>query len=109
MPVFNLQSIRPVSRNTSGRIASLEIVSGAGVFSIPAIKFRKIAGYGVIRSTDFEVTAVDDDFVFIGVGFGHGVGLCQWGAKQRAEDGSSYREILSYYYPGTRLEKYYAD
>lgn len=109
VPVFNLQRIRPVSRNTSGRIASLEIVSGAGVFSIPATKFRKIAGYGVIRSTDFEVTAVDDDFVFIGVGFGHGVGLCQWGAKQRAEDGSGYREILSYYYPGTRLEKYYAD
>ncbi|NMC74533.1 MAG: SpoIID/LytB domain-containing protein [Geobacteraceae bacterium] len=109
VPVFKLRSIRPVSRNTSGRITSLEILSEAGVSTIPAIQFRKIAGYGVIRSTDFEVSTVDDDFVFIGVGFGHGVGLCQWGAKQRAEDGFSYRDILSYYYPGTRLEKYYAD
>jgi stage II sporulation protein D len=108
-PVSELRSVRPTSRNPSGRIVSLEFVSGAGTFAVPAVQFRKLAGYGVIRSTDFEVTLVDDDFVFIGVGHGHGVGLCQWGAKQRAEDGFSYREILSSYYPGTLLEKYYAD
>jgi stage II sporulation protein D len=39
------------------------------------------------------------------MGFGHGVGLCQWGAKQRALNGFDYTEILSYYYPGTKLEK----
>ena len=41
--------------------------------------------------------------MFLGKGYGHGVGLCQWGAKQRADDGFTYREILSYYYPGTKL------
>jgi stage II sporulation protein D len=47
--------------------------------------------------------------VFSGVGYGHGVGLCQWGAKQRSEDGFDYREILSYYYPGAKLEKIDSD
>lgn len=108
-PVSGIRSVRAVSRNRSGRIESLEFVSGNGTIVIPAVRFRKIAGYGVVRSTDFEVTSVDDDFVFIGVGYGHGVGLCQWGAKQRAEDGFGYQEILSYYYPGTRVEKYYSD
>jgi stage II sporulation protein D len=108
-PVSDLRRVRPTSRNPTGRIVSLEFVSGRGTFVVPAVQFRKMAGYGVIRSTDFEVTLVDDDFIFIGVGHGHGVGLCQWGAKQRAENGFSYREILSYYYPGTRLEKYYTD
>jgi stage II sporulation protein D len=108
-PVSDLRSVRPTSRNPSGRIVSLKFVSGTGTFIVPAVQFRRMAGYGVIRSTDFEVTLVDDDFVFIGVGHGHGVGLCQWGAKQRAEDGFSYREILSSYYPGTRLDKYYAE
>jgi stage II sporulation protein D len=41
--------------------------------------------------------------VFNGFGAGHGVGLCQWGAKEMAELGYSFGTILSYYYPGTDL------
>jgi len=105
-----LRDIRPKSRNRSGRIELLELVSGDGTTStIPAVAFRKLAGYGIIRSTAFEVKNIDDDFVFIGLGYGHGVGLCQWGAKKRAEDGFSCTEILSYYYPGTRVVKYYTE
>jgi len=107
--VTGLQRIQAKSRYPSGRIADLEIFSANGTVSIPAVAFRKTLGYGVIRSTDFEVKLVDNDFVFVGTGYGHGVGLCQWGAKQRAEEGFSYREILSYYYPGTRVVNYYTE
>ncbi len=41
--------------------------------------------------------------VIRGRGFGHGVGLSQWGAEERARAGQSYRQILSFYYPGSRL------
>ena len=107
--VTDLQRIQVKSRYPSGRIEYLEVVSANGTVTIPAVAFRKIVGYGVIRSTNFEVKLVDNDFVFVGTGYGHGVGLCQWGAKQRAEDGFSYREILSYYYPGTRVVNYYTE
>jgi stage II sporulation protein D len=105
--VAGLEQIRVKSRYPSGRIEYLELVSADKIVTIPAVAFRKSIGYGVIRSTDFEVKLIDDAFVFIGLGYGHGVGLCQWGAKQRAEQGFSYREILSYYYPGTRVVTYY--
>jgi stage II sporulation protein D len=107
--VGGLRDVRPRSRNRSGRIGVLELVSADGTTTIPAVTFRKLVGYGIIRSTAFEVKNLDDDFVFIGLGYGHGVGLCQWGSKKRAEDGFTFTEILSYYYPGTRVVKYYSE
>jgi len=101
--VRGIREIRPVNRYQSGRIADLEVLSESGSTVLPAVEFRKLAGYSVIRSTDFVVRTADDGFVFTGKGYGHGVGLCQWGAKMQAEEGFSYREILSYYYPGVGL------
>jgi stage II sporulation protein D len=43
------------------------------------------------------------DAVFSGRGNGHGVGMCQWGAKEMAEKGHDFKSILSHYYPGTSL------
>jgi len=107
--VRGLKQIRPLSRNRSGRIDSLELISAEGKTTIQAVTFRKLLGFGVIRSTGFEVKSMDEGFTFIGVGYGHGVGLCQWGAKMRAEEGFSYQEILSYYYPGTLLRKHFVE
>ena len=44
-------------------------------------------------------------FDFTGRGYGHGVGLCQWGARGQAEAGRSYRQILSHYFPGAAVER----
>ncbi len=48
--------------------------------------------------------AAGDDFVFTGRGWGHGVGMSQWGAWQAAREGVPFDEILAFYYPGTTLE-----
>ena len=42
-----------------------------------------------------------------GQGFGHGAGLCQWGAKALADQGRDYKAILAHYYPGTELQVLY--
>lgn len=107
--VRGIRAIKSVNRYQSGRIADLEVLSDLGSTFMPAVVFRKLVGYSVIRSTDFEIRTKDDDFVFTGNGYGHGVGLCQWGAKQQAEEGHSYREILSYYYPGVGLGRIVED
>lgn len=104
--ISGLREIVVNSRNRSGRVQSLSLIGSEGVVSIPAVAFRKLVGYGVIKSTKFEVKSVDGDFEFVGVGYGHGVGLCQWGAKQQAEEGFTYREILDHYYPGTEIMLY---
>jgi stage II sporulation protein D len=108
-PVPGLKEIKCGARNRSGRIKDISLVHGKGTSVVSAVNFRKAVGYTVIRSTNFEVKVVGEDVRFSGSGYGHGVGLCQWGAKQRAGDGFEYREILTYYYPGAKLEKIYGD
>lgn len=103
--ISGLRGVIPLSRYKSGRINDLSLIFDRGSLNIPAVVFRKVVGYGVIKSTNFDVRTSGENIVFSGVGYGHGVGLCQWGAKKRAEDGFNYREILEYYYPGTTLEK----
>jgi stage II sporulation protein D len=107
--VAGLLEIRTGKKNRSGRVTDLILISAKGRLTISAVNFRKIIGYTVIKSTNFEARIAGDDAVFTGIGYGHGVGLCQWGAKQRAGDGFDYREILSYYYPGTRLGRVYSE
>jgi len=103
--VTGLRGIAAGPRNPSGRVTTIRLATVKGIQEVPATAFRKAIGYTVIRSTNFEVTVVGDTARFIGNGYGHGVGLCQWGARNRAADGFSYREILAYYYPGTVVKK----
>ncbi|WP_169823133.1 SpoIID/LytB domain-containing protein [Anaerobacillus alkalilacustris] len=65
---------------------------------------RSIIGINLIRT--FLVDKVTDEGlsnIVSGRGFGHGVGMSQWGAKRMADNGSGYRDILQFYYPGTAL------
>jgi stage II sporulation protein D len=62
--------------------------------------FRRMIGYDTLRSTLFAVALDGDVAHFTGRGYGHGVGMCQWGAKGMAEQGYTARQILEYFYPG---------
>jgi stage II sporulation protein D len=64
---------------------------------------NRALGERALQSTLFSVSRQAGGFVFEGVGFGHGVGLCQRGAMARARRGESMREILGTYYPGARF------
>ena len=59
-----------------------------------------------LRSTDFSVTTTDSTITFTTNGFGHRVGMSQYGADAMAASGSSYSEILTHYYTGARLGRY---
>jgi stage II sporulation protein D len=82
-------------RDDSGRVA--EAVIGGAVFS--GVRLRELFS---LRSTAFTLE-YDGDFRFTVTGFGHGVGMSQYGAEVMAEEGADYREILAHYYPGTEL------
>ena len=103
LKVTGLSDIRPGIRNSRGRLKNVLLETSRGVVSMPATTFRMTVGSTIIKSTNFVVRVDGGTAFFSGAGYGHGVGLCQWGAKQRALDGFSYSEILSYYYPGTEL------
>ena len=91
---------------STGRVKTVDITHNKGVITVKATDLRKILGWRRLPSTNFVVTRDSNDFVFDGKGYGHGVGLCQWSALQMARDGKNYREILSYFYPGTKIQHY---
>ncbi len=101
-----LRTVSVLHRTPSGRVEFLR-VAGKGAITIPALTFRSAIGRHIgwdrMKSNWYDVSDAGDRLIFHGRGSGHGVGLCQVGAEVMGEEGHSYREILSFYYPGTRL------
>ncbi len=73
-----------------------------GGADISAQKLRELFG---LRSASFTVECTGESVTFYVTGYGHGVGMSQYGANVMAKNGSSYQDILAHYYPGTTLEK----
>jgi stage II sporulation protein D len=101
--IGQLKDIQILGRDASGRITDLRLVSLQEEVKISAKDFRNIIGPNLIRSANFTVEIADSDAVFEGVGWGHGVGLCQWGAYFMAKQGYNFEQILKYYYPDSEI------
>ena len=92
----------------SGRIHTLEITTNNGKFTAKADKIRWLFKRGgtILPSSFFRIHRNGDQWILKGKGFGHGVGLCQMGARAREQAGQSYIQNLTHYYPGITLEKF---
>ncbi len=104
------KSIEIVSRSESGRVQRLKLRGGtSGDTPMSASTFRfavdRELGWNKIRSDLYDVRNMGEQILFSGRGAGHGVGLCQAGAEEMAREGMNYREIVSFYYPGTQLSR----
>lgn len=104
----DVTGFRVSSRTDDGRAQQVRLALASGESrTITASQFRRVAnslgGAMTLRSFMFDATLDGDKAVFTGKGFGHGVGLSQWGARAQALEGRSYRQILGYYFPGTAL------
>lgn len=80
----------------SGRVASVEV----GGISVTGTRLRSLLG---LRSTSFTVEAGEDAVTFRVTGYGHGVGMSQYGANELAKQGKTCREILEWYYTGVEI------
>ena len=67
--------------------------------------FRLLFPPKTLKSLYFDARGAGDSIIFEGRGWGHGVGLCQWGARGMALKGSTWQEILKFYYKGISLER----
>lgn len=105
--IGEVKKIKTLGKTPSGRVSRVEIVGSRGKRVISATVLRTAVGYTKIFSTRFEVNEPEKGkFVFVGGGSGHGVGMCQWGARGMALAGKTYKEILEYYYPGIQIGKH---
>ncbi len=92
-------SITNIKRNASNRIDSITINNQ----EFTGIEVRKKLS---LRSTDFIIAKVNDTINITTKGYGHGVGMSQYGANSLANNNKSYQDILAYYYPNTKITNY---
>ncbi|WII71645.1 SpoIID/LytB domain-containing protein [Bdellovibrio sp. 22V] len=87
------------------RIKAVRIALNQGSEKIiSANNFRQMLGFQDLRSSLFEMKKIGETYLFEGRGFGHGVGLCQWGSRTLGQQGMSFTKILKHYYPLARLK-----
>jgi stage II sporulation protein D len=104
-----LQDVHVVARDASGRARSFELVADRGSTAVRGSTFRLAVGARTLRSllvTDVHKDPAGNAIVFAGGGLGHGVGLCQWGARGMALTGAAAAAILAVYFPGASVENY---
>lgn len=87
-----------IKRTSSNRVLSLEV--NGNMFK--GREFQKLLS---LRSNDFDVLEEDNSIIIKTRGFGHGVGLSQYGSNGLAKKNKTYIEILKYYYQGTEIKK----
>ena len=96
----DLAQIETLKKDRAGRAVTVRI--GRAQVSAPA--FRIAIGSTRLRSTKWQEASVEGGRItFRGGGYGHGVGLCQWGTKARAERGDAYATIVKHYFPKAEL------
>lgn len=94
-------------KDRSGRAASFKVTTDKGHKVVSATDMRKRFGTFEFRSTYItSITPVKGGFELAGRGWGHGVGMCQEGAKYMANKGKPYTRILRHYYPGAAILDY---
>jgi len=96
-----LKSVEVLKRDESNRVQELKISLQGKDYKKTGRMLRDTLGNNKLRSTLLEVRMENGKVIFTGRGWGHGVGLSQWGAKKMAEQGYTYDQILKFYFPGT--------
>jgi stage II sporulation protein D len=115
IPFFEIENVKNESQRSLKGSIQIEfmrrLVDGTILFervSLVHVDLKKIRP--MIGGANFKSYLIDSfenhstTFTVSGKGYGHGVGMSQWGAKEMAEKGKTYKEIISHYYPGTQVE-----
>jgi stage II sporulation protein D len=113
--VARVTDVRVVRRTSSGRVDQIAIGLGGPEVRVNGVAIRQVlrpASGELLRSNAFTLVASASNGMVThltvdGMGSGHGVGLCQWGAVGRARAGQSFERILAAYFPGARVERRY--
>ncbi len=87
--------------------AMVSVVDKKGTQKLGPKQLRAAVGYSALYSEQFSARTRGEQVEITGRGFGHGVGLCQWGAKGMADADKKYSEILGHYYQGAKLKRLY--
>ncbi|MEM8829710.1 MAG: SpoIID/LytB domain-containing protein [Cyanobacteria bacterium P01_G01_bin.19] len=100
--VGKIRGLQPVKMTPRGRVITMKVTGDRGSANLSGKEIRKALE---LRSTLFRMTTDGTNIEVRGRGFGHGLGLSQWGAYYLAQQGVNYNSILAHYYQNARLTK----
>jgi stage II sporulation protein D len=102
-----IEWIRIAKRTRTNRVRVIEINTDIGKFYLEKDQIRRLfSDYrGSLKSLMFQIKVKGNQIIISGKGYGHGVGMCQYGAMGMAREGHNYKSILTHYYKGIKLEK----
>lgn len=101
-----IESIQFADYNSSDRVKTVIIKGDRGEVRISGNDLRNILGHGVIKATRMTLSATPEgSYVIEGRGYGHGVGMCSFGANGLAKAGKDYISILKHYYTGVEIKQ----
>ena len=106
LSIKGIRNIQIKSYTSTQRVKTVDVFNSEGILNVASKDLRKMLGWNRLPSTNFTISRDNENYVFDGKGYGHGVGLCQWSALEMSREGMTYKQILDYFYPGTKLEKY---
>lgn len=98
--VGNVRALVPQKTTPQGRIVTMQVVGDRSTKTVAGSDLRSALD---LRSTLFRVSPAGNGLQVSGRGFGHGLGLSQWGTYYLAQNGVNYRQILGHYYQNARL------
>jgi stage II sporulation protein D len=101
------EAFRIALERTGGGVARVIVRSASATIDLTTNDFMNLCGRELFYSRRFDVEDMGDRLVIQGQGFGHGVGLCQWGARGMASQGWEYDSILAHYYGDVELARIY--
>ena len=104
--VGNVVSMTPERRTPQGRVVTMKVQGDRGTKRVSGNDLRSALG---LRSTLFAVSSTGSGFQIDGRGYGHGLGLSQWGAHNLAAQGTNYQQILGHYYQSATLAQLQAN
>jgi stage II sporulation protein D len=102
----NVGAIKQITfKSHKNRVVSVLIRHSGGLINMPGNKFRLLFSAKKIKSLFFRAQKIKNGLLLSGKGWGHGVGMCQYGALGMAQKNYSYRKILKFYYQDVKIIK----
>lgn len=96
-----LKDIKVIEKDEAGLVHRVLVTTARGKYYVSGKKMYSL--FSAIKSFSYLIKRKGKNFTIVGRGYGHHVGLCQWGAWKMVQDHWNYEKILQFYYPGTQL------
>ncbi|MBW2570663.1 MAG: SpoIID/LytB domain-containing protein, partial [Deltaproteobacteria bacterium] len=101
--IGQIRGLNAAGESRSGRLLKVRIIAKNGATELKSNNFRIKIGATKLKSTLLKITPDHNGILFAGKGYGHGVGMSQWGANMMAKEGFGYQDILKHYYHNVQI------